>query len=65
VELAHQLWLELSGAAGAKLHHRDVIGVALRRMCEELHSNRAGEVKDDVFREVSGCGAEHGEEPPE
>jgi len=65
VELAHQLWLELSAAAGAKLHHRDVIGVALRRMVAELHSDRVNEVKDDVFREVNNGGAEHTEEPPD
>jgi hypothetical protein len=41
-----------------------VIGVALRRMIAELHSDRSGEVVDDVFREVSG-GAAHGAEPPE
>jgi hypothetical protein len=64
VELAHQLWLELSALAGAKLHHRDLIGVALRRMNAELHSDRAEEVKDDVVREVAG-GAYHGEAPPD
>jgi hypothetical protein len=49
VELAHQLWLEISATGpGAKLHHRDVIGVALRRMIAELHSDRSGEVVDDV-----------------
>src|ERR1039458_10237495 len=37
VELAHQLWLEISATGpGAKLHHLDVIGVALRRMIAEL-----------------------------
>src|ERR1017187_5186290 len=62
VELAHQLWLERSATGpGAKLHHRDVIGIALRRMIAELHSDRSGEVVDDVFREVSG-GAAHGAE---
>ena len=65
LELAHQLWLELSATGpGAKLHHRDVMGVALRRMSEELHSDRSGEVVADVFREVAG-GAAHGGEPPE
>ena len=64
IELAHHLWLELSDAAGAKLHHRDVIGVALRRMIAELHSDRANEVKDAVSREVTGD-AGHGEEPPD
>jgi len=57
IDLAHRLWLELSARGpGSKLHHRDIIGVALRRMNDELHSDRAGEVMDDVLREVSGNG---------
>ena len=33
IDLVHRLWLELSARGpGAKLHHRDIIGVALRRM---------------------------------
>ena len=37
IERAHELWLELSqGHFGAKLHHRDVIGVALRRLQADL-----------------------------
>ncbi len=56
IALAHRLWLELSEkGVGAKLHHRDVIGVALRRMDAELNSGRANEVVDDVLREVSGA----------
>ncbi|HEY2016801.1 MAG TPA: APC family permease, partial [Bryobacteraceae bacterium] len=55
IDLAHQLWLELSAQGpGSKLHHRDIIGVALRRMSEELHSDRAPEVVGDVLREISG-----------
>jgi amino acid transporter len=55
IQLAHRLWLELSAMGpGPKLHHRDIIGVALRRMEAELHSNRAGEVVNDVVREVAG-----------
>jgi nucleotide-binding universal stress UspA family protein len=55
VDLVHRLWLELSGKGpGAKLHHRDIVGVALRRMEAELHSSRAPEVVDDVVREVAG-----------
>src|SRR5207237_1493896 len=39
VDLVHEIWLELSDKyAGSKLHHRDVVGVALRRMEEQLHS---------------------------
>ena len=56
VDLVHRLWLELSARGpGSKLHHRDIVSVALRRMNAELQSNRAGEVFDDVRREV-----EHG-----
>jgi hypothetical protein len=55
IDLAHRLWLKLSDmGAGSKLHHRDVVGVALRRMNEELQSVRAQEVVDDILRECSG-----------
>jgi amino acid transporter len=55
IDLAHRLWLELGAkGSGSKLHHRDIISVALRRMNAELHSERAGEVIDDIHREVGG-----------
>ncbi|MGB9458486.1 MAG: APC family permease [Bryobacteraceae bacterium] len=61
VALAHKLWLELSGMGpGSRLHHRDVIGVALRRMNDEFHSDRKGEVIGDVLREL---GNGHSDEP--
>jgi hypothetical protein len=45
VELLHRLWLDLSErGAGHKLHHRDVVRVALQRLEAELHSEHAGEV---------------------
>src|SRR5262249_17829649 len=45
VDLVHEMWLELSEKyAGAKLHHRDVVGVALRRMREQLQNAE----RDDV-----------------
>jgi amino acid transporter len=63
LDLVHRLWLELSAKGpGSKLHHRDIVGVALRRMNAELHSDLSGEVVDDVLREVSD-GNHH--EPPE
>jgi nucleotide-binding universal stress UspA family protein len=53
IELAHKLWLDLRDRGpGSKLHHRDIIGVALRRMNAELSSGRANEVLDDIMREV-------------
>jgi len=55
IDLVHRLWLELTARGpGSKLHHRDVVGVALRRMQDELHSDRADEVISDVLREIAG-----------
>jgi nucleotide-binding universal stress UspA family protein len=52
IDLVHRLWLELSARGpGSKLHHRDVLSVALRRMAAELQSPRAPEVVEDVIRE--------------
>lgn len=41
VERVHEIWLSVTEkeGLGAKLHHRDVVGVALRRMEEELQSD--------------------------
>lgn len=41
VEKLHDLWLRLSAddALGSKLHHRDVVGLALRRLEEELRGD--------------------------
>jgi hypothetical protein len=59
IDLLHRLWLDLSARGpGAKLHHRDVVGVALRRMNQELSSDRADEVIADVMHEVSGANHE-------
>ena len=57
IDLAHKLWLELSARGpGSKLHHRDVISVALRRMAADLQSARAPEVVEDIVREAAGDG---------
>ena len=54
VDRAHDLWLRLSDheGFGAKLHHRDVVGVALRRMEHDLDGERRPEVIDDLNREL-------------
>ena len=50
--LLHRLWLELcQRGLGPKLHHRDVIRVALRRLDSELHSRQAGEILDALRQE--------------
>jgi hypothetical protein len=59
IDIVHEMWLELSDKyAGSKLHHRDVVGVALRRMREQLQSARRDEVVHDILEEI-----EHRKEP--
>jgi hypothetical protein len=49
----HVLWLRLSeGVFGSKLHHRDVIGVALRRLEKDLQNDRRDEALEDLNREL-------------
>jgi len=49
----HELWLRLSeGHFGHKLHHRDVVGVALRRLQKDLESERRTEAIEDLGREL-------------
>ncbi len=51
LQLLHQLWLELSAQGpGALLHHRDVVGLALKRLDRDLHGNRAAEISDELTR---------------
>jgi Amino acid permease len=53
IDLTHQLWLQLTEqGGGAKLHHRDVVGIALKRLQADLKSDRAGEVSEDLRREI-------------
>ena len=53
VDLLHEIWLNLSQSneLGSKLHHRDVIGAALRRMQNDLDRDRQG-VIEQVQREI-------------
>jgi len=50
----HDLWLELSASdhIGAKLHHRDVIGVALRRLQQDLCGEERAKVLRDLDKEL-------------
>ncbi len=59
VDRAHDLWLELSDRRGfgSKLHHRDVVGVALRRLEHELRGDHQDEVLDEIRRELRLDGA--------
>ena len=63
IELAHRMWLNLSAKGfGSKLHHRDIVGVALRRMSADLDSERSPEVIEDVKKEVANGDGHHKEE---
>jgi hypothetical protein len=53
LDLLHKMWLELTEEyTGSKLHHRDVVGVALRRMSEQLQSGERTEVVEDILQEI-------------
>ncbi|HTB14493.1 MAG TPA: APC family permease [Bryobacteraceae bacterium] len=54
VDLLHEIWLRLaaSDALGSRLHHRDVVGVALRRLHKDLtndgHDTVIGEIQKEL-----------------
>jgi hypothetical protein len=54
VDRVHGIWLKLSDAdhMGAKLHHRDVVGIALRRLERDLQGEHRGEILDELEREL-------------
>jgi len=53
VGLVHGMWLDLSEhGLGSKLHHRDIVGVALRRMQAQLNGEERDEVMQDILSEV-------------
>lgn len=52
VDLLHDIWLKLSAneQLGSRLHHRDVVGLALRRLETEVE----GPQKDSIVQQLSG-----------
>jgi len=52
LDRTHNLWLRLQQKFGARLHHRDVVGVALRRLERDLESDRNQDVITDLEREL-------------
>ncbi|MGA8597163.1 MAG: APC family permease [Bryobacteraceae bacterium] len=55
VDRLHELWLRLSSAdaLGSKLHHRDVVGIALRRLKRELYGPNSAEVMKELEDELN------------
>jgi amino acid transporter len=54
VDRLHEIWLRLTDREGfgSKLHHRDIVGAALRRMEKELDSNRREDLLDDLRKDI-------------
>jgi amino acid transporter len=54
VDLLHELWLRLaaSDALGSRLHHRDVVGVALRRLQKDLTDEGHDQVIGEIQKEL-------------
>ncbi|MBV9613618.1 MAG: APC family permease [Acidobacteriaceae bacterium] len=54
VNKLHNLWLKLSANEnlGSKLHHRDVVGFALRRLEQELSGPEREELLRELFRDL-------------
>jgi amino acid transporter len=48
----HSLWLLLSDSVGSRLHHRDVVGVALRRLDQQLQGPEREDVLKDMNRQI-------------
>ncbi len=54
VDLLHDIWLDLcnSPGLGSRLHHRDIVGVALRRLHKDLKDDRRSSAVDDLLRDI-------------
>ncbi|MEO5924555.1 MAG: APC family permease [Bryobacteraceae bacterium] len=54
VSLAHNIWLRLSSPdlLGSRLHHRDVIGVALQRLSQDLDSDDREKILKEMEAEL-------------
>jgi amino acid transporter len=54
IDRLHELWLRLSSeyALGCQLHHRDVVGFALRRLEQELKNGQNEEILRELERQI-------------
>jgi hypothetical protein len=54
VDLLHDIWLELSRteSLGSRLHHRDVVGVALRRLQGQLTGGERDNLLETIRKEL-------------
>jgi hypothetical protein len=54
VDRLHELWLKLSDneRVGSRLHHRDIVGLALRRLEKDLADGKRDQVMNDLDHEL-------------
>ena len=53
VDLLHEIWLKLSESGlGARLHHRDVVGLALRRLQKDLLTEAHTDLIQDIEKDL-------------
>jgi amino acid transporter len=54
VDRLHRVWLKLcaESGVGSRLHHRDVVGVALQRLESDLEGGRYNDVLDSLEHEI-------------
>ncbi|HYP15266.1 MAG TPA: APC family permease, partial [Bryobacteraceae bacterium] len=54
IDRLHDIWLRLSAHEhlGSKLHHRDVVGLALRRLESDLQNKDEQQLLQDLQREL-------------
>jgi len=52
LDLLHDIWLKLSAdeELGSRLHHRDIVGLALRRLDQDID----GAEKEVIVKKLSG-----------
>ncbi len=55
----HKIWLRLSElpGLGSKIHHRDIVGIALRRLEKELDTSVPDEIAGSIEREIHKNGS--------
>jgi len=52
VDRLHGLWLRMTERFGSRLHHRDVLGLALRRLEQEMDSGKLEEAYGDLAKQL-------------
>jgi len=54
VDRLHRIWLRLcaQSGVGSRLHHRDVVGVALQRLEDDLESGRQPDILESLEQEI-------------